>query len=216
MPPCINKYYILDLTESNSLVSFALENKNQVFLISWKNINDSECTFTWDDYVETGVIKAIDKVREISNVKKINTLGFCIGGTLFNLCCWSDCKTKKDIINSITLMASLLEFSRPRNIKNLYRRSIDIHARKLNREERCYGRIRACINLFILRPDDLIWNYYVSNYLKGEKPVPFDLLYWNGRRCKPPGPFYCWYLKTLFEDRLKKPNNLSICGQKLI
>ena len=95
VPPCINKYYILDLTESNSLVNFALENKNQVFLVSWKNINDPECALTWDDYVETGVITAIDKVREISNVEKINTLGFCIGGTLLTCAAGVIAKQKK-------------------------------------------------------------------------------------------------------------------------
>ena len=82
MPPCINKYYILDLTESNSLVNFALENKPG-FSCILKNIMTLS-VLTWDDYVETGVITAIDKVREISNVEKINTLGFCIGGTLLS------------------------------------------------------------------------------------------------------------------------------------
>jgi len=111
VPPCINKYYILDLTESNSLVNFALENKNQVFLVSWKNINDADCTLTWDDYVETGVITAINKVCELLRVKKINTLGFCIGGTLLTCAAGVIAKQKRDTINSIKLMASLIEFS---------------------------------------------------------------------------------------------------------
>ena len=117
VPPCINKYYILDLTESNSLVQFALENKNQVFLVSWKNINDSECTLTLEDYVKTGVITSIDKVREISTVEKINTLGFCIGGTLLACAAGVIAHQKRDAINSITLMASLLEFSDPGILK---------------------------------------------------------------------------------------------------
>ena len=216
VPPCINKYYILDLTESNSLVNFALENKNQVFLVSWKNINDTECTFTWDDYVETGVITAIDKVCKISNVKKINTLGFCIGGTLLTCAAGVIAKQKKNTINSITLMASLLEFSDPGILKIFIdEASISMRENSIGQKGIMAGSELASTFSF-LRPDDLIWNYYVSNYLKGEKPVPFDLLYWNGDSANLAGPFYCWYLKNFYlKDRLKRPNDLSICGEKI-
>ena len=216
VPPCINKYYILDLTESNSLVNFALENKNQVFLVSWKNINDAECALTWDDYVETGVITAVNKVCELSNVKKINTLGFCIGGTLLACAAGVIAKQKRDTINSITLMASLLEFSDPGILKIFIdESSISMRENSIGQKGVMAGSELASTFSF-LRPDDLIWNYYVSNYLKGEKPVPFDLLYWNGDGANLPGPFYCWYLKNFYlKDRLRKRNNLSICGQKI-
>ena len=113
-------------------------------------------------------------------------------------------------------MASLLEFSDPGILKIFIdESSISMRENSIGQKGVMAGSELASTFSF-LRPDDLIWNYYVSNYLKGEKPVPFDLLYWNGDSANLPGPFYCWYLKNFYlKDRLKKPNNLSICGQKI-
>ena len=216
VPPCINKFYILDLTKTNSMVQFALENKNQVFLISWKNVNDPECSSTWDDYISNGVISAVEKVCAIANVKKINTLGFCIGGTLLSCAAGVLAKQKKNSINSITLMASLLEFSDPGILKIFIdENSIAMRENTIGKKGVMPGSELASTFSF-LRPDDLIWNYYVANYLKGEKPVPFDLLFWNSDSANLAGPFYCWYLRNFYlENRLRIPDRLTVCGHKI-
>ena len=216
VPPCINKFYILDLKESSSMVKFALEKGNQVFLISWKNVNDKETTLTWDDYVEKGVIAAVDIVSSISKKQRINTLGFCIGGTLLSCAAGVLAKRNKKKIKSITLMASLLEFS-DSGILKIFIDDSSIAARdQAIGQKGIMAGAELATTFSFLRPNDLIWNYYVGNYLKGEKPPAFDLLYWNCDSANLPGPFYCKYLRNFYlRNKLSVPNRLTVCGEQI-
>lgn len=216
VPPCINKFYIMDLKPESSLVKFAVDQGNTVFLISWKNSGKSEMHLKWDDYVEKGLIKPIDVILSITKKPKLNTLGFCIGGTLLSTAISVLNGRNNHCINSLTLMASLLDFSDP-GILDIFidEKNIEAREKSIGNSGLISGSELASTFSF-LRSRDLIWNYVVNNYLKGDKPVAFDLLFWNSDYSNLPGPFYSWYLRNMYlENKLKVPGELEVCGQQI-
>ena len=216
VPPCINKFYILDLQPENSFVRYAVEQGNTVFLISWKNPHEAERFLTWDDYIGRGVIEAIRAVQAISGEKQINALGFCVGGTLIATALGVLAARGEQVAASLTLMTALLDFA-DTGVLDVF---VDEATVKLREETLGQGGLmsgRDLANTFAsLRPRDLIWNYVVSNYLEGQAPAAFDLLYWNGDSTNLPGPMYAWYLRHLYlQNELREPGVLTVCGQAL-
>ncbi len=216
VPPCINKFYILDLQPENSLIRYAVSQGHRTFVVSWRNPDASMATKKWDDYIEHAAIKAISVVQAISGAKTINTLGFCVGGTILAtaLAVLADKGAKPAA--SVTLLTSLLDFT-DTGILDIF---IDETSVKYREQEMGQGGLLKGQDLAstfsFLRPNDLVWNYVVGNYLKGETPPPFDLLYWNSDSTNLPGPFYAWYLRNMyFENNLIKPGKLVVCGQKI-
>ncbi len=216
VPPCINKFYILDLQPENSLIRYAVSQGHRTFVVSWRNPDASMATKKWDDYIEHAVIKAIAVVQEITGVKTINTLGFCVGGTMLATALAVLAAKGEKPAASVTLLTSLLDFT-DTGILDIF---IDETSVKYREQEMGQGGLLKGQDLAstfsFLRPNDLVWNYVVGNYLKGETPPPFDLLYWNSDSTNLPGPFYAWYLRnTYFENKLVKPGKLLVCGQKI-
>lgn len=220
VPPCINKYYILDLQPDNSLVRYMVEQGHTVFLVSWKNPDASMSKVTWDDYVGDGVIKAIEVVKEIGSTDQINVLGFCVGGTLTSTALAVLAARKKDYVASLTLLTTLLDFT-DTGILDVFidEGMVKLRESTIGGEGGHFGMMSGLDlgNTFsFLRPNDLVWNYVVENYLKGNSPPPFDLLYWNGDSTNLPGPMYCWYLRhTYLQNELMKPGKLTVCGEKV-
>lgn len=220
VPPCINKFYILDLQPSNSLVRYMVEQGHTVFLVSWKNPDASMSKVTWDDYVGDGVIKAIEVVKDIGGIDQINVLGFCVGGTLTSTALAVMAARKKDDVASLTLLTTLLDFS-DSGILDVFidEGTVKLRESTIGGEGGHFGMMSGLDlgNTFsFLRPNDLVWNYVVENYLKGNSPPPFDLLYWNGDSTNLPGPMYCWYLRhTYLQNELIKPGKLTVCGEKV-
>jgi polyhydroxyalkanoate synthase len=221
VPPCINKYYILDLQPENSLIRYAVEQGHRVFVLSWRNPDDSLAKKTWDDYIEHAAIKAIRVVQEISGQKKINTLGFCVGGTILATALAVLAARGEHPAQSVTLLTTLLDFTNT-GVLDLFvdEASVQMREMTLGPESPGGGNLLRGVELAqtfsFLRPNDLVWNYVVGNYLKGETPPPFDLLYWNGDSTNLPGPMYCWYLRNMYlENNLVKPGRLTVCGQKV-
>ena len=219
VPPCINKFYILDLQPDNSLIRYAVEQGHRTFVVSWRNPDEGCKHWTWDDYVEQAVIKAIEVVREISGAKTINTLGFCVGGTLLATALGVLAARGEQPAQSLTLLTTLIDFSSNGVLdlfidENLVRmREMTLGAQSPRGPGLLAGKELATTFSF-LRPNDLVWNYVVGNYLKGEAPPAFDLLYWNGDSTNLPGPFYCWYLRhTYLQNELKIPGRLNVCGE---
>jgi polyhydroxyalkanoate synthase len=219
VPPCINKFYILDLQPESSFVAHALEGGHQVYLISWRNANPSLAHKTWDDYTEEGVLAAIDTVREISGREQINTLGFCIGGTMLATALAVRAARGEHPAASMTLLTSMLDFS-DTGVLDVF---VD-EAHVQMREQTIGGKgggpaglmrgIEFANAFSFLRPNDLVWNYVVDNYLKGRTPAPFDLLFWNSDSTNLPGPMCAWYLRnTYLENRLREPGALTVCGE---
>ena len=216
LPPCINKFYILDLQPENSLIRYAATQGHRTFVVSWRNPDASMATKTWDDYIEHAAIKAIAVVQDITGAKTINTLGFCVGGTILATALAVLGARGEKPAASLTLLTSLLDFT-DTGILDIF---IDEQTVALRENEMGSGGLLKGQDLAstfsFLRPNDLVWNYVVGNYLKGETPPPFDLLYWNSDSTNLPGPFYAWYLRnTYFENNMVKPGKLTICGQKI-
>jgi polyhydroxyalkanoate synthase subunit PhaC len=221
VPPCINKFYILDLQPENSLIRYTVEQGHRVFVVSWRNPDDSLAAKTWDDYIEDAVIRALRVVQDISGQDQIDTLGFCVGGTLLSTALAVLAARGEQPAASLTLLTTFLDFSHT-GILDLFIdeamvqvREVSIGAQAPNGPGLLKGRELASTFSF-LRPNDLVWNYVVGNYLKGDKPPAFDLLYWNSDSTNLPGPMYCWYLRnTYLQDQLKVPGALTVCGERV-
>jgi polyhydroxyalkanoate synthase len=216
VPPCINKFYILDLQPENSLIRYAVAQGHRTFVVSWRNPDESMQDKTWDDYIEHAAIQAIAVTQEITGAKSINALGFCVGGTIVSTALAVLAARGEKPVASLTLLTSLLDFS-DTGILDIF---IDETAVKFREMQMGSGGLLKGQDLAstfsFLRPNDLVWNYVVGNYLKGETPPPFDLLYWNSDSTNLPGPFYAWYLRnTYFENSLVKRGKLTVCGEKI-
>lgn len=219
VPPCINKYYILDLQPDNSVVRYMVSQGHTVFLVSWKNPDKSMAKVTWDDYID-GVIKAIEVSKDIGGLDQINLLGFCVGGTLVSNALAVLAARKQKPVASLTLLTTLLDFS-DTGILDIFidEGTVKLRENSIGGEQGQFGLMSGLDlgNTFsFLRPNDLVWNYVVENYLKGNSPPPFDLLYWNGDSTNLPGAMYCWYLRhTYLQNDLVKPGKLKVCGEKV-
>lgn len=216
VPPCINKFYILDLQPENSLIRYANEQGHRVFVVSWRNPDESLAQATWDDYIEQAAIEAIHRVQEISGSPQINTLGFCVGGTILSTALAVLAARGEGPAASVTLLTTFLDFS-DTGILDIFvdEPMVQYREMQLGKGGLLPGGDLASTFSF-LRPNDLVWNYVVGNYLKGETPPPFDLLYWNSDATNLPGPFYAWYLRnTYHENKLAEPDALTVCGEKI-
>ena len=216
VPPSINKFYIMDLQQSTSLVKFTVDQGNTLFLVSWINDQDEHSQLTWDDYITDGVLKAIDVVLDITGQPKTNVLGFCIGGTIAATALAHLAARQVEKVNSFTLMTSLLDFGST-GVLDVFidEQHVQMREQQLSKGGLMKGSELSSTFSF-LRPNDLVWNYVVNNYLKGEKPMPFDLLYWNSDSTNLPGPFFTWYLRNMYlENNLVKKNRLTVAGQKM-
>jgi polyhydroxyalkanoate synthase len=213
IPPCINKYYILDLKPDNSLVRHAVAQGHTVFIVSWRNIPPELGLLTWDDYLDQGALTAIRVAREISGSRTVNALGFCVGGTIL-ACALAVLAARRDAcVNSVTFLTTMLDFADPGEI-GVYvsREFLDAREPALLAGQRVHGSELAGA-FASLRANDLVWNYVVNNYLKGETPPAFDLLYWNGDSANLPGPMYVYYLRNMYLDnQLTVPGALTMAG----
>jgi polyhydroxyalkanoate synthase len=216
VPPCINKFYILDLQPDNSLVRYLVEQGHRTFVVSWRNPDAEIAQKTWDDYIEDGAIKAMSVAQEISGSKQINALGFCVGGTILGTSLAVLAARKEKPLASATFLTTFLDFSET-GVLDIFvdEQTVKYREMQLGKGGLMKGKDLASTFSF-LRPNDLVWNYVVGNYLKGETPPPFDLLYWNSDSTNLPGPMYAWYLRnTYHENNLVKPGKCTVAGQKV-
>lgn len=222
IPPWINKYYILDLHTDKSLVEFALKNEQAVFMISWKNPTADMGYLRWEEYVEKGLLKAIEVTRKITGAKKINTLGYCLGGTLLGITLailrtkektFAAAEAEKNSINSATLLATMLDFSDIGPMGNIIDDALvsNIEAELKNTGVLKGDSMAKAFNA--IRANELVWNYVTNNYLKGKTPPPFNVLFWTGDNTNLPAEMYSFYLREmLLENKLSKKNGLKIAN----
>ncbi|MES2353555.1 MAG: class I poly(R)-hydroxyalkanoic acid synthase [Pseudomonadota bacterium] len=213
IPPSINKYYILDLQPENSLVRYAVEQGHTVFMLSWRNVTPELSYLTWDDYIESGVMDAINVALDITGADKANTLGFCIGGTLLASTLAIMAARHEDKVASMTLLTTMLDFSDAGEIGLL------VSEESLAPQENAVGKggviqgKELALVFSSLRANDLVWPYVVNSYLKGKIPPAFDMLYWNSDGANLPGPMFCWYLRNAYlENNLRVPGKTVQCG----
>jgi len=217
VPPSINKFYILDLQPENSFVRHLVQQGFPVFLVSWRNPlpgdKDGMEKATWDEYLEHGILKAIEITQEISGQEKINALGFCVGGTMLATALAVAAARGNEPLASITMLTAMLDFHDTGTLGVF----VDEQHTTLRERQIGAGGLMTARELgatfSFLRPNELVWNYVVSNYLKGESPVAFDLLFWNSDGTNLPGPFFTWYFRnTYLENKLCQPEGVTCCG----
>jgi len=216
MPPWINKFYIMDMQPKSSLVRFLVEQGFTVFMVSWKNPDASMHGVTIEDYMELGPLEATDVIRDITGSDRVNVMGYCIGGTLLAMTlAWLAAKGDARF-NAGTFMVSLQDFSRVGDSAVfLGDEAIDFVEQQML--ERGYLDSREMSNMFsLLRSNDLIWSNVVNNYLMGNQPAAFDLLYWNSDGTRMTRAAHGWYLRqTYLENNLIKPGKIVLRGEAL-
>jgi polyhydroxyalkanoate synthase len=214
IPPWINKYYILDLRESNSFIRWALEQGHTVFVLSWVNPDAKLAQKGFDDYMFQGPLAALDAVEEATGEREVNFIGYCLGGTLLGATLgFLSEKNEIKRVASATFFVSLLDFSMPGELGVFIDEAqVDNLERKMN--ERGYLEGSEMAGTFnLLRANDLVWSFVVNNYLMGKDPFPFDLLYWNSDSTRMPARMHSFYLRNMYiNNRLGKPGGISLGG----
>ncbi|KHT47523.1 class I poly(R)-hydroxyalkanoic acid synthase [Vibrio sinaloensis] len=214
VPPFINKYYILDLREKNSMVRWLLEQGHSVFMISWRNPGAEQRDVEFGDYVTEGVAKAVSAIESITGQEQINAAGYCIGGTvLASTVAYYAAKRMKKRIKSATFFTTLLDFAQPGEVGAYINETI-IDAITQQNDAKGYMDGRSLsVTFSLLRENSLYWNYYVDNYLKGNSPVDFDLLYWNSDSTNVSAASHNFLLRELYlHNKLVQDKGVKIGG----
>ena len=214
VPPWINKYYILDLRQDNSMMRWLVEQGHTVFLISWRNPGPEQSDLTWADYMQMGPLAAMDAIEQATGEKQVNILSYCIGGTLTaSTMAYLAAEKQSDRVRSVSYMATLQDFSDPGEIGVFLNEPVLQGLEKqMAQDGYLDGRVMA-FSFNLLRENDLFWSFYVSNYLKGEAPTAFDLLYWNTDGTNLPAGTHAWYLRHMYlENRLVQPGGIELDG----
>lgn len=214
IPPCINKYYILDLQPHNSFVKYAVDQGNTVFLISWINAEPEQAKLSWDDYVESGILKAFDIAKDVTGSSKLNAVGWCIGGTLLASALSVMTSRKDSSVASASFLTTLIDFEEPGDLGVFIDEDQVGSLMDQVKTKGILDGTNLSTTFNMLRSNDLIWSYVVNNYLKGQSPAPFDILYWNSDPTNLPGDMYEYYMRNMYlENNLSEPGKLCMCGE---
>lgn len=217
IPPWINKFYIMDLRESNSFVRWALREGHTVFMVSWVNPDASYRDAGIDAYLQEGIVASLDAIEQATGEKSVNAVGYCAGGILLSIAlAWLAARGQSARIATGTCFATLFDYSDPGDIGAFIDDTVvEALEHRLDREGLLDGRLMA-VAFSLLRENDLYWNYYVQNYLKGDRPVPFDLLYWNSDCTNLPAAVHKFFLRKLYiENRLREPGGITVSGEPI-
>ncbi|HTQ82788.1 MAG TPA: class I poly(R)-hydroxyalkanoic acid synthase, partial [Pseudolabrys sp.] len=215
VPPWINKFYILDLTPEKSFIKWCVDNGLTVFVISWVNPDAHLAGKSFEEYMKEGVIVALDTVEAVTGEKKINTIGYCVGGTLLSITLAYLAANKQERVLSATLFAAQVDFTFAGDLLVFVDKE---RIAQLEEHMKSQGYLEASrmANTFnMLRSNDLIWPYVISNYLKGKKPFPFDILYWNSDATRMPSANHSFYLRNCYLDNNLAKGRLELGGVKL-
>ncbi len=213
VPPWINKYYILDLRDKNSFIKWMVDEGHTVFVISWVNPDAKLSEKGFEDYLQEGLLAAVDAVQEQTGEKEINATAYCLGGTLLATgLAWMAAKKDKRIVHA-TFLTSLTDFSQPGEL-GVFIDEEQVRNLEKKMFERGYLEGSEMGNTFnMLRSNDLIWSFVVNNYLMGKDPFPFDLLYWNSDSTRMPAKMHSFYLRNMYMgNKLVQPGGIEILG----
>jgi polyhydroxyalkanoate synthase len=205
IPPWINKFYILDLNPEKSFIKWCVDQGLTVFVISWVNPDAQLATKGFEDYMREGPLAALDVIKEVTGEEAVNAIGYCVGGTLMGVTlAWMAAKGDKRIA-SATFFAAQVDFTHAGDLM-VFVDEEQLAALEKKMQERGYLEGKKMANAFnMLRSNDLIWPYVISNYLKGKQPYPFDLLYWNSDSTRMPAANHSFYLRNCYlENKLSK------------
>jgi len=213
IPPWINKFYILDLRENNSFIKWAVEQEHTVFVISWVNPDARLAHKNFEDYLLEGSLAALDAIEKATGERKVNAIGYCLGGTLLAALLGYLAAKSDERIASATFFATLIDFSEPGEL-GVFVDEQQVSALEKRMEKRGYLEGSEMATTFnLLRSNDLIWSFVVNNYLLGKDPFPFDLLYWNSDATRMPAKMHSFFLRNMYiKNLLKQPGGLTLSG----
>lgn len=212
-PPWINKYYILDLQPKNSFIAWAVEQGYTVFVISWVNPDAKLGEKKFEDYMQEGILDVLDAVEAATGEREVSMIGYCIGGTLLSATLAYMAEIGDDRIKAATFFASQADFSEAGDLK-LFTDTAQVDNLERMMEKKGYLDGSAMATTFnLLRANDLIWSFYVDNYLLGKDPMKFDLLYWNADSTRMPKQTHLFYLREMYiNNNLAKPGGITLKG----
>jgi polyhydroxyalkanoate synthase subunit PhaC len=211
IPPWINKYYILDLREKNSFIKWAVDQGHTVFVLSWVNPDETLSNATFEDYITYGPLAALDAIEKATGEKEVNAIGYCLGGTLL-ACTLAIMKARKDErTKSATYFTTMIDFADSGEL-GVFIDEEQLASLEAEMSKKGYLEGSSMATSFnMLRANDLIWSFVVSNYLLGKDPFPFDLLYWNSDSTRMPAAMHIYYLRNMYqENRLVEPGGLTL------
>jgi polyhydroxyalkanoate synthase len=216
IPPWINKYYILDLREKNSLVKWCVEQGLTVFVISWVNPDKKLAGKDFVDYMLEGPLAALDAIEKATGEREVNVLGYCLGGTLLAATLGYMSAKKDRRITSAGFMSSLIDFTGAGELEVFIDES-QVQALEKRMNERGYLEGSEMANSFnMLRSNDLIWSFVINNYLLGRDPFPFDLLHWNCDSTRMPAKMHSFYLRNMYlRNALKDPGGVTLADEPI-
>ncbi len=216
LPPWINKFYILDLRPKNSFVRYAVSQGHTVFMVSWVNPDESLADSGFEDYMKKGVFAALGAIEQATGEREVNAIGYCLGGTLLGSTLAWMAKRGRGGIASATFFVSLLDFEEAGEL-GVFIDEEQLRALEERMEEQGYldgSDMAATFNM--LRANDLIWSFVVNNYLMGNDPFPFDLLYWNSDATRMPARMHSFYLRNMYQQNLlSHPDGITLEGETL-
>ncbi|HBQ48100.1 MAG TPA: class I poly(R)-hydroxyalkanoic acid synthase [Hyphomonas atlantica] len=213
-PPWINKFYILDLREENSMIRWLLDKGLSVFVVSWRSADDVTRDYTWNDYVKNGIYAAVEATLQATGQKGLNTVGYCIGGTLLSSALGHMAKTGDDRIKSATFFASQSDFSLAGDLKVFTDDNGRGYIDSIIEEHNGIMPGSMMYETFNwLRPIDLVWRYVIDQYMLGKEPRPFDLLYWNADQTNIPGRVHRKYLKDCYAKNKLARGKFKVLGE---
>lgn len=213
IPPWINKFYILDLRARNSFVRWATAQGHTVFIVSWVNPDEKLAEKNFEDYMKEGILDALTAIEAATGERAVNAIGYCLGGTLLSSTLAWMAAQGDDRIKSATFFVTLMDFRESGEL-NVFIDEEQIKALEDKMNKRGFLEGSEMATTFnMLRANDLIWSFVVNNYLLGNDPFPFDLLYWNADSTRMPAKMHSFYLRNMYQDnKLSQPGGISLAG----
>ena len=216
VPPWINKFYILDLRDKNSYIKWCVDQGLTVFVISWVNPDERLAEKNFEDYLSLGLLAAMDAVEQATGEAKINMVGYCLGGTLLAAAAAYLASCEDQRLQSCTFFTTMLDFAQPGELE-VFIDEEELTALEQRMQQRGYLDGADMATTFnMLRANDLIWSFFVNNYLLGKEPFPFDLLYWNSDSTRMPAAMHSFYLRNMYQNNLlKEPGGITLLGKPI-
>jgi polyhydroxyalkanoate synthase subunit PhaC len=213
VPPWINKFYVLDLRPKNSFIKWAVDQGHSVFVISWVNPDRRLAHKRFEDYMLEGPLAALTAIEAAAGEREVNAIGYCLGGTLLAATLAYLAAQNDDRIRSATYLGTLVDFTDVGDMAVFIdEEQLAVLEKRMRRRGYLEGRDMA-LAFNMLRANDLIWSFVISNYLLGKQPIPFDLLYWNADSTRMPATMHSFYLRNMYhENRLAIPGGISLAG----
>ena len=215
VPPWINKFYVLDLTPEKSFIKWCVDQGLTVFVISWVNPDERLAKKSFEEYMREGPLTALDVIDTVTGERKVHAVGYCVGGTLLAITLAYMAAKRDTRVGSATFFAAQVDFTHAGDLL-VFVDEEQIEALERGMQKRGYLEGRKMASAFnMLRSNDLIWPYVISNYLKGKTPASFDLLYWNSDATRMPAANHSFYLRNCYLDNKLAKGQMEIAGVKI-